>query len=184
MEAGTGSILMQGGRSGTWYTANDAAPGSMQSPPPGAPCIPELIPGGGMPCDKRAQHTFGTGSMLALIGFSIAGGGPYNVSAFNGITFRAMGQGVGLRVLFPTSETLPDPGGGTCDPTIDSCNDHAFATFPISPSWQVVKVPFSALKQAGWGTPAPFDPHAVVAIYFEAAPAASYDFWIDDISFY
>jgi hypothetical protein len=30
----------------------------------------------------------------------------------------------------------------------------------------------------------PFDPHTIVFIQFETYPAASDDFWIDDISFY
>jgi hypothetical protein len=183
MELGSGSILMQGGRSGAWFTANDGAATSMQSPAPGQPCIPELIPGGGMPCDAHAQHTYGGGSMWALLGFSLDEGKPYDASAYTGITFRAMGQAGSLRIEVPTSETLPPSANGTCMIT-DTCYDHAFATFPISPAWQVVKVPFTALTQAGWGTPAPFDPHAMIFIEFEASPATTYDFWIDDVSFY
>jgi hypothetical protein len=181
MEQGTGAILMQGGRSGVWYTANDGPPqGTMQSPLPGTPCIPEPIPGGGAQCDKLAQHTHGGGATWALLGFRLSGG-PYDASAYQGITFRAMGQAGALRVQFPTSATLPVNASGTC---VTLCDDHAFETIAISPSWQVYQVPFTAVHQEGWGTPVPFDPHTILSIWFEADPAASYDFWLDDISFY
>jgi hypothetical protein len=183
MEAGTGSILMQGGRSGVWFTANNGEAAAMQSPAPGQPCIPTVIPWGGMPCDNHAQHTHGTGSMWALLGFTLAGGKPYDASAYSGITFRAMGSTASLRVQVPTSETTPISGGGTCNATTEVCNDHAFEAVPIS-AWQVVQVPFAALQQGGWGTQVAFDPHAIMDIEFEAAPAASYDFWIRDVSFY
>src|SRR5262249_38682916 len=60
MEADTGQILMQQGRSGAWFTYNDATPGAMQTPVPGGLSLPDLIPGG-TSCDMRAAHTIGAG---------------------------------------------------------------------------------------------------------------------------
>jgi hypothetical protein len=183
MEADTGQILMQQGRSGAWFTFNDGTAGGMQHPPPAGPCLPDLIPGGGTACDKRAAHTFGSGftGAGAGMGFPLTSGTPYDASMYTGIKFPAMGSPSSIRVEILLPATMSTGAGGTC---AQGCGDHFGTSVPLSSAWQMRVVSFAQLHQQGWGTVAAWDPKSMRGIQFVATPAPSFDFWIDDITFY
>jgi hypothetical protein len=54
----------------------------------------------------------------------------------------------------------------------------------VGPDWEFFKLPFSELRQAGWGVKAPeFDTAGLRTVTF-LFPAGSWDIWIDDVTFY
>jgi hypothetical protein len=182
MEAGTGQILMQQGRSGSWFTYNDKTPGATQTPMPGGIALPALIPGG-TPCDMRAAHTFGSGFTTwgAGIGFTLLNTKPYDASMHQGIKFSARGASEIVRVNFPTSATEAVAYGGAC---VQQCEDHFGMDITPTSAWQGFTIPFANLGQLGWGAPAMFNPKKLIAVELLISPTPMFDLWIDDISFY
>jgi hypothetical protein len=182
MEADTGQILMQQGRSGAWFTYNDATAGAVQSPMPGGACLPDLIPGG-TACDRLAAHTFGGGFSTwgAGMGFLLRDTKPYDASMYKGIKFSARGASTFVRVNIPTSATEAVAYGGTC---VQQCEDHFGMDITPTSAWQGFTIPFADLGQLGWGAPARFDPKAVIAVEFLISPTPKFDVWIDVVSFY
>jgi hypothetical protein len=108
----------------------------------------------------------------------------YDASAYAGIVFWAKagsGSTTSLRVNVSDKDT--DPAGGVCAP-VSKCNDHFGATIPLATEWRQIVLPFSELKQAGWGMPASsFDAAHVYACQFQVPAAATFDVWIADIYF-
>jgi hypothetical protein len=186
MEEGSGSIIKQGGRAGSWFTYDDGSDGGVQTPPPAGPCLPALIPDGGRCSSLHAMHTFGAGfpAYGAGLGFDLNHPSttrlPYDVSAFTGIAFWALGPQV-IEVQIVEQATAPTDQGGTCTLT---CGDHFGASIDVTAGWQQFVVPFSTLSQEHWGTPATWDPTTVLGVQFAVNPAPAFDFWIDDIGFY
>jgi len=186
MEDGDGSIIMQNGRIGAWFTYNDMSAGGAQVPPMGAAFVPTMIPGGnGM--SLLAAHTNGSGfsNWGAGMGFDLNNDGvnpkkTYNVSAFAGITFWAKGSPM-IRFKVLVAATVPPAQGGTC---MSNCGDSHGMNIGLSQSWTQYTVPFSSLAQEGWGTAAVFNTSTVLSVQFSVGPNAAFDFWIDDISFY
>ncbi len=185
MEEGSGSIIKQGGRSGSWFTYNDGTDGGVQTPMAGGPCLPVAIPGGRCG-SEHAMNTFGSGftNYGIGIGFDLNHPSgvrmPYDVSAHTGIAFWARGpQTVQVQIL--EQGTTPTDQGGTCTAT---CSDHYFIGVPVPAGWQQIPVPFASLKQTGWGTVVAWDPKTVLAEQLAVYPAPTFDFWIDDIGFY
>ena len=55
----------------------------------------------------------------------------------------------------------------------------------LSTTWKQYKVPFRALKQLNFGIPRPeLDTTSLYSIDFDMPLGTSFDFWVDDISFY
>jgi hypothetical protein len=186
MEEGSGGIIQQGGRSGSWFTYNDGTDGGVQTPPAGGPCLPALIPDGGHCGSLHAMHTYGDGftNYGVGIGFDLnhtAGTRmPYDVHTYTGIVFSGMGpQAVQVQIV--EQATAPASQGGNCTGT---CGDHFFLGVVFPAGWKQIKVPFSMLKQSGWGTMATWDPTTVLAVQIAVNPAPAFDYWIDDIGFY
>jgi Carbohydrate binding domain (family 11) len=186
MEEGSGGIIKQGGRAGSWFTYDDGSDGGVQTPPAGGSCLPSLIPDGGRCGSLHAMHTFGSGFPVygAGLGFDLNHASttrmPYSVSAFTGIAFWALGPQV-VEVQIVEQATAATSQGGTC---ASNCGDHFAKTVDPTSGWQQFQVPFSALSQQGWGTAATWDPTTVLGVQFAVNPAPSFDFWIDDIGFY
>ncbi len=69
------------------------------------------------------------------------------------------------------------------DNTTDGCDKHG-SWVSLSENWELYKLPFSEMRQAGWGKPAPFfDVSRVLGLSFDYQ-AGSWDIWIDDVGFY
>jgi hypothetical protein len=192
--------MKQGGRWGSWFTYNDNSDGGMQWPVMGGACLPSLIPGGGRCGDLHGMNTYGWGftGYGAGIGFDLnhpdsMARAPYDAHMFNGIVFFGLGPAADaggtqtVKVQFLTSATTPISAGGTC-PTTATCNDHYYwtATLPGT-GWVPIKVDWSDstnFRQDNWGTQVAWDPKTLLAIQFYVNPANSFNFWVDDISFY
>jgi len=110
--------------------------------------------------------------------------GPYDASAFEGITFfvkHGPGSIGKLRIKLPDGNT--DPDGQACS----ACYNDYGTDIAVGEQWQRVVIPFRDLKQEpDWG--APRKPHVdskrLYAIHFEAkVSGGEYDFLVDDIAF-
>jgi len=110
--------------------------------------------------------------------------GLYDASKYAGITFwakRGSDSVAKVRVKVPDKNT--DPEGGVCS----ECYNDFGVTLNLTEQWTRYTLPFKDLKQEpGWGQPHKphIDPSTLTAIQFQASTqGASYDIWIDDISF-
>jgi hypothetical protein len=188
MEEGSGGIIKQGGRGGSWFTYNDGTDGGVQTPTANGPCLPVAIPGGRC-TSEHAMHTFGSGftNYGMGIGFDLNHPAtvrmPYDVSAYTGIAFWARGPQLAVQIQVLEDATTPTAQGGTC-PTTSTCADHYAIAVDLGTGWQQIVVPFASLKQATWGTAVPWDPKTVLGVQFAVNPAPAFDFWIDDIGLY
>jgi hypothetical protein len=175
------------GRAGAWQVVHDATQGAKMFPPDGTfPMSPS-----GDPCRKLAVHVYGGQFTIFGSSFLVGLGGPYNASAYRGITFwakAAPSTSNVVRVAFPDKDT--DPSGGACStvtmPVVapNSCWDHfgKYVTFPQS--WTKITVLFSELTQLGWGNLATqFDPATLYRIQWDSPVGSTFDLWVDDLSF-
>jgi len=150
-------------------------------------------------CDRGsvyAMHALGAGAKD--YGFGIALRFPQNVDAveagYTGIRFKAKAaksRKISLKVAIPA--TLDASFGGSCVPTQSPtklCNDHPSAPVTVAAgSWAEYEVPFSSLKQEGWGVPATtsYDAVSQVHVVFPgpvSGGSADFDVWLDDFEFY
>jgi hypothetical protein len=78
----------------------------------------------------------------------------------------------------PTIDQYVD-GGST-----DGC-DEAGTYFNVGPDWRFFALPFSEMRQAGWGKKEPyFDIWGIMGMGFLAGAGAWWDIWIDDVAWY
>jgi hypothetical protein len=139
----------------------------------------------------RAAHTFGGPfpTWGALIGSSLATNGSeaaaYDVSGHTGIKLWVRSGATSLYAAKQVRLNLPTPAttsGGGCS----VCNDHFGVDVPLTSKWTQITVPFSSLRQTGYGMPRLFAPDLshVMAIQLMFAKNVSFDLWVDDIVFY
>ncbi len=185
-EDGDALILPNAGRSGAWFAANDGTLYAAQTPDTRGPINPSML----MPArmmSMRAMHTTGYGYKTwgAYIGASFVGIDPkekaYDVSAHQGVQFYGkLGRAnvfPGVRVAMRDYDTFVG---------CSNCGDNFGADITVTDAFQLIQVPFSSLKQRGWGMPlvASFDPTQAYGIIFSWDANQSFDLWIDDLSFY
>jgi hypothetical protein len=181
-------ILELEGRSGAWYVANDGS--GQQTPRAGVPPVPStLMPARGQ--STRGAHTFGGpfNSWGALIGTTLASegaaGAAYDLSGYQGIRLwvrsAALGPNAARKVRFNLRTPATVMGGGC-----SVCGDHFGADIPLTAQWVQVEVPFSSLKQVGFGMPKPAKADLTQALGIELlfAVNVSFDLWLDDIELY
>jgi hypothetical protein len=185
-------------RKGSWYTLDDGT--GTVTPAPGEPFLPTLIPGGR---DGSVYAAHMNGSNFALWGARMGlnlyvvglGAQSYDASSIGGITFW-LKSNAPVALELPIPATIPmDQGAGACEDKDGARNCGNHFQFPIlapdPDSWVEYHVPFSALIQGyeqdqGGNTitgSASFSPGQLVSVQF-VAPQASFDVWVDDISFY
>jgi hypothetical protein len=178
------AIIAQQGRVGSWYVGNDGT--GMQTPRMDQPVVPSLLqPARGE--SRRAAHTFGGpfGGWGALLGTAF-GTSAYDMSAYSGLrlwvrsgsTSGSAAQSVRLNLPMPGTNT----GGGSC--TV--CSDHYGIEIPLNSQWEQVSVPFSSLKQRGYGRPllAQPDLEHVTSLQLSFGGGVAFDLWIDDVELY
>lgn len=84
-------------------------------------------------------------------------GKPADLSAYAGVEFDARGDG--NYILFLSQPSVTDwDNYRTPDP------------FPVSKEWKHYRIPFSALKQSGWGKPQPLTSNAISNLSFGVDP--------------
>ena len=175
-------IPMINGRSGMWSDWDDGTPGSTMFPAPGTLF---QVSDSGDPCHGRVARVYGgpfdtTGAYLA-----VSLGGPYNASAYIGISFWAISKTpTTLTVQFPDKDT--DPSGGICSENVtaaNSCYDHFSAPVQIGTTWTKEYISFDTLTQGGWGNVAPqFDPSTLFGLQFELVNDSVFDVSIDELA--
>src|SRR5690606_31506141 len=105
---------------------------------------------------------------------------PFNASAFNGLRFKAKGNGR-VRVHLGVPETVPTDQEGRCK---ERCWDTHSRIVMLSDEWETYVIPWEQLQQWGWGTEAPFTPEQVLSLQFAVdSKDLPVDFWIDDVEF-
>lgn len=175
------------GRSGYWYTFVDKA-GSTVTPTAGEQGGTfAMSPGGanGSQYAGRMQGKVGNGEIVfAGMGVNFVNPkGPYDASAYKGISFWAKrGAGTGkVRLKVPDSNT--DPDGKVCT----ECFNDFGADLDLTENWAKYVVPFSSMKQLpGWGAPHPsaITPSKLYGIQFQVnQPGVNYEIWVDDLQF-
>jgi hypothetical protein len=199
-EDGSGSVLPNGGRNGGWYSYVDTAPTCMVMPPPNGSATAAQIPGGR--CQSMfAMHFTGMGCSVfgAGVGTDLAApaagdGGtttataaktPYDVSAYTGVSFWVRAdKGSSIRFKMPMTDDTKTTDGGNCvDSATAKCSDDFGSNIALTKNWVKKTVLFSAMKQEGWGKKFTWTPAHVTSIQFQVPVVASFDVWIDDVSF-
>ena len=184
LEDGDAAIMSVDSRVGFWLTNNDLTPTAQQNPPIGAFAPTTLSAHGG----NYSARTWGSGFaswavLRAQLQISEAGECRYDASRYTGISFWArsgsnFGTPIGVGVA--TSATVSTVKGGTCQL---NCFDYHFLSIVPTTSWVHYQMPWTALKQKGWGTPAAFNATKIMYVEFSLTDTA-FDFYVDDLSFY
>jgi hypothetical protein len=188
MEDGDDLICRESGRSGDWWvdaggtgTIVPSATSNFQATLLGAHARP------GSSYGMRLQGSGFTSNTddWATLGFNfISQQVTYDVTPYRGFTFwaKVTSGSMSMRVNLGVPGTLPPAQGGTC---MALCFDMYHVDVNVGTSWQQYQVSFEALAQEGWG-PAPKDLAHAMFLDFAWGPPnpGSFDFWIDDLSFY
>jgi hypothetical protein len=187
------AILPNAGRRGGWYTYND---GTSTQMPMAGPNMPPMHEMGGAMGTSFSMHTrggpftiWGAGLGIVLNGVPDKPPCAYDVTPHDGLRFwaRGMNTNMRLRVSFATVSSHAVAQGGTCqemDPNMTLCGDHFGYDFALSTSWQQVVVRWDQLTQNGWGKVVPLDLERVINIEFTVVRDVTFDFWIDEVTFY
>ena len=169
-------------RSGYWFTYVDAL-GTTLSPAPFA-----MSPGGAGG-SNFAAHISGkmgpSGNVYAGLGFNFTEPkGPYDASAYKGISLRAKSGPASTRVVrLKVGDVNTAPEGKICK----NCYNDFGVDLTLTDDWVKYTIPFKAMmQQPGWGDPRPkaIDVSQLFGVQFaESQPGATFDVWIDDLQF-
>ena len=187
MEDGNPSICELSDRKGAWYSVGDGTnvTGNATLALENA-AIPGKREG-----SRRAMHFSGAGftSWGAIAGLNLNVPGlaakAYDANTTGGIAFW-MRTSVRLDVKLRTLATAERTAGGRCEEHDASvnCNNHfGFTITAPRGEWTCYEVPYTALTQRSGGT-AVWAPATLLGIEFVVPKNASFDVWIDDITFY
>ncbi|HEX5661255.1 MAG TPA: hypothetical protein VFX59_28895, partial [Polyangiales bacterium] len=90
-------------------------------------------------------------------------------------------KGTATGNLFISAATLQ-----TTDPKYcaTGCNDHPFIQLPLNSEWTHYTLQWADLKQAGWGTPVPFDTSTLEYLQFSFLTNTAFDLYLDELNFY
>jgi hypothetical protein len=192
MDDGNSGILEQGDRIGYWYAYNDKTPGGMQTPADGAEFTMEDC---GFNGRGKCAHVKGSGfKEYAGFGFDLKNTGvakreTYDLSAYKGVAFWVKSN-VAFKFSIALAGVIDVAEGGTCTPPAmpnprEDCYDtHGKAILRPTGEWQQIVVPFTDLKQPGYGKVVPWDPKQVMSIQFDFGGGVSFDIHVDEIGLY
>jgi len=195
LEDGDTAILPLSGRSGHWYFYNhsgDNTAGDIQQ------SIDPTFEGANQ--SKYSIETKGgplsgdSGQAFAGLALDFNNQGttpthpsrkPYDVSAWEGISFWAKGNlpNESVRVELATVAIAAPDQGGTC--TDGACYDWYGKQLALTGEWSKYHVRFADLAQAGWGSKQELDLSTALGMNFKySKPSGSFDFAIDEIALY
>jgi Leucine-rich repeat (LRR) protein len=185
MEDGSGRIKTCPGRVGVWYAFNDQAdPTANQWPKltePGTPIETSEIPGGRGSSHRAIHATLSNWSYGAGIGLDLNFDGKtyglYDGSQYDGITFWLRGTtSYEMVVRLNSAETTDSKYGGTAGDYWEGGSEEILM---LRDGWRQHWVPFESLD---------VDRTAASQLtnlqFYCPFRCGSYDFWVDDISFY
>jgi hypothetical protein len=188
-------ILNNDGRQGFWAGYSDGTGVMTPTPVPLNQCVPDYFfpTTNGKACISGSGFTkWGAGMNLALNATPYSCKGcNYDVTVYNGVRFTISGRVTGGYVWFSMSiaDTVGVQWGGTCaDET--KCTDSYGSRIAVTDQPSVVELPWTSLRQAGWGTAAPLnltEAHNLgweVRMNSTASPLSFDNVCVDDISLY
>jgi hypothetical protein len=196
-EVGTAKVAEVAGRGSSWFLLSD---GTGIQTPEKIPNTPLAAAPGGACASAFAFRTTGSGftGWGAGIGTDFApktdaARTVYDASAYSGIALRAM-AGSPVSVRFSVSDLNTAPEGGVCVDTTDRtnqqrCGDHFGVDLVLTAEWKDYVIPFSEMRQRGWGLPVAegIDASGVYSIRLQVSgntqSPVSFDFSIDDVHF-
>ena len=181
---------------GYWDLSKDASSGTIT--PAGTSAL--KTEAGGANGTAKALHVTGTNltGWGAALAAELSNGCPFDGSKFGGISFWAKGTSTVLEgpnkllVLVGNPEFIPSPIGFCDEAKMDpNCYARHRVTIDLTPEWKQYIVAWEDLKPPGYLPFAPaFGPNRIRDIVFNASgpspmttPAASFDFWIDELQF-
>jgi len=197
MESNTSVLPAIAGRSGSWWAAGDDTAGASYAP--AMNMLPERLPEAR--CESRHAMRFsgqGFADWGALMGLSFAygvmpngqyGAVPYDAHAHTGVTFWArVGDTstnlVSLSVQGRLTEPVPRPCA-SAEPAGEGCVDGFSAPLVgLDTTWRRFELPFSGLAQHHPRVEGTLDAGGLYALTFGFPPSTTFDFWVDDLSFY
>jgi hypothetical protein len=180
------------GRQGSWFTYGDGT--GTQTPAPIEPGVCDMsylfTPTNGKACMTGTGVTsWGAGLGVGIIMGKNCKSCMYDATIHNGVRFTISGSVTGVvRFQLVTADCHGVQWGGTCaDET--TCTDCYGATVTVTPDPQVVEIPWSDLRQMGWGPVQSLNIRQVHNLQWEVrldgtSPASYTDFCVDDVGFY
>ncbi|WP_438019779.1 hypothetical protein WMF18_12250 [Sorangium sp. So ce315] len=100
---------------------------------------------------------------------------PVDMSWLRGIRFKIRSDAFPVRFEIGTLLTMPE--GGFCS----ECLDHHGVDIWVGPEWSTVELRWGDLVQQGWGTPAPFEPWAVMNLTWRTPAGQPVVIALDDV---
>jgi len=180
----------ESGTARNFYTNDDRTEGASVSPPAGSSSpSTEAIEGGRCGVSEMAFHM--TGSNLSdwgmVFGTNFADG-PLDRSEWDGISFWARrGSESGTSLFFSVTDTKTDPIDGYCDAEPEfpeeKCDAYG-AGIGLAEEWRFFAIPFSDLRQRGFGVITEELLLGDVVGLGWAAEGSDWDVWVDDVAFY
>jgi endoglucanase len=183
-EDNNNQVAANKGRAGYWYVFLDKV-GSTVTPAAGGTFAMSKGGANGSAYAAHINGKVGTGSVVyAGVGFNfIDPKGPYDASAYKGISFWAkVGEGATkVRLKVPDGDT--DPDGKVCT----ECFNDFGEDLNLTTTWTKYTLSFAQLSQLqGWGSPHPsgIDPKKLYGVQWQVnTPGSNYDLWIDEVEF-
>jgi hypothetical protein len=193
-EDGEGAIHEILGRQGAWYSFNDGTAGGVQMPSESGAFVPGSPGAGESQYAARFQgegwKTWGAG---IGVDFKNSGEsttemkGAWDASAYKGIAFEAKGN-VMITVSLQQTSTVSTAQGGSCvsppAPMEDTCGDGFGKAITLTDEYKTYEIPFTLLKQNGWGQPTTFDAKTLTGFMAIVAQNQKFDFYIDNLRYY
>jgi len=200
-----------GSDQGFYLFANAADAMGMTTPEAGVNLVPEEIvcPAGGLCGGSAAYAMHVSGGGFTTYGPSLSKdhvypsstmpgtfeGMPQDVSTYTGVQFWARkGSATGNpQIGITLNDDTSSPAAGLCDEAATpgvamstACFDGFYAKISATSSWKLYKIPFSMLKQQGFGNKSAdgmFHPDKLHGISFNL-PMQTFDLWIGNVAFY
>jgi hypothetical protein len=182
------------GRQGKWSTWNDGT--GTQTPAGHNGSVGEcpasnFVPTNGQACTSGSGFTGYAGMGVNLLwGENSCKSCNYDASAYRGgVRFAISGNITGsLRFVVQTAETSDVRFGGTCTDGA-TCWDAFGVDIGVTTQPQVVEIPWTTLRQQGWGTPALFDLRHTSGLEWQvnkigATPVSFDNLCVDDVTLY
>jgi hypothetical protein len=190
MEDADDWVCKHAGRSGDWWSAKDKLLGTID-PPEGTQFQAYPLGAHARTGSAYGMRLSGTGlgtasEVFAVIGFNLVNMQATDVRGYQGVSFWAKsisGSSVSIRFDAATTTTTDAANGGSCTVL---CFDHYHKDVVLPTSWQQFNIAFVDLVQEGWGTGAKDLQHVLWFdfMYKPFTNTSSFDFLIDDVSFY
>lgn len=115
---------------------------------------------------------------FALLGMSLHDDCPYDASGYAGLRFWAKAAvPVTVSAIIPAVRPIEERGGACTT----NCYDSHSVTIEATDEWQEFVFSWADFQQDGWGTPATFDPAAILGFQWELS--GTFVFALDNVAF-